>query len=389
MSDRDREIVTDTGEPADSPPASSDDVFEQDQPHAADAPEADEPVPRGASFTDADLRDIELPPVPDDAPVDDDIAAMYEEAARRRAVRETGAARRGRPWWPFAAAAAAGIAIVAGGSWWGVHGASDLVAARTPGIAVARAADYRSIVPTGAVAAVRKAATAAPAPAGAPEAVARYALAYPDAPSVSGAVFGSLKPTRKMVAITLDDGIPFDKRILDLFEANDVRCTTFVLGTFVRSRPDLVRRMSADGFEIANHTWDHTILTHLSEAEVRSELSRTQREISKITGNQAPYMRPPGGGYNDKVERIAASMGFRIVMWNRSLADTSSHATAEQLYVNGVRGVRSGDIILCHWGRPYTYEALARIVPELKRLGFEIVTISEMLADSGGPDSLK
>jgi peptidoglycan/xylan/chitin deacetylase (PgdA/CDA1 family) len=220
------------------------------------------------------------------------------------------------------------------------------------------------------------------------EAIAAYALPFPDAPAVEPTAIKSLKPAGRLVAITVDDGIPLDTRMLDVFEENGVHGTAFVLGTFAKSRPDLLQRMVAGGWEIANHSWDHKNLKSLSEAGLRSELDKTQQAISAVTGNQAPYLRPPGGAYDKRVQKIAGDMGYRIIMWNRSLADTSSSATAGQLYRNAVNGVQPGDIILCHWGRPHTYEAMRMILPELKRKGFTVVSISELIADSGGVEAL-
>jgi peptidoglycan/xylan/chitin deacetylase (PgdA/CDA1 family) len=298
------------------------------------------------------------------------------EARRRTRLRRT-----------LAGAAVAAVLLV-GGAAFGIAGARGAFRPSTPAVGVSRLAT-ESVMPTTAVSLAKVAGAKAVEPTGAPGAVGEYALKYPGAGAVAPVVIRSLKPKRKLIAITLDDGIPFDTRMLTLFEQNNVRCTTFVLGTFARSRPDLMKRLRKDGFEIANHTWDHSTLTKLSESGIRSQLSRTQAQISKTTGNQAPYMRPPGGAYNKTVTRIAGSMGFRVVMWNRSLADTSKSATVTQLYKNAVKGAKSGDIILCHWGRPHTYEAMKLIIPELKKQGFEIVTLSEMIADSGGPQALR
>jgi len=77
------------------------------------------------------------------------------------------------------------------------------------------------------------------------------------------------------------------------------------------------------------------------------------------------------------------------VLWSRSLADTSKSATVAQLYKNAVRGLQPGEIILCHWGRPQTYAALAKILPQLQREGFQIVTVSDLISDSGGLEALK
>lgn len=216
---------------------------------------------------------------------------------------------------------------------------------------------------------------------GAGDAVASAALPFPDPPALTPETITHARPRRKLVAITLDDGIPFNDKLLDLFEEHDVRATTFILGKFAVARPDLIRRLHESGFEIANHSFDHPFLTRLSDAKVRDQLTRTQKAISKITGNQAPYMRPPFGDTDARIKRIAGAMGYKVVLWNRTFADTSASATPEQLYKNVMDGLAPGDIILCHWGSEDTYQAMRRILPEMKRRGFTPVTLSELLAD--------
>jgi peptidoglycan/xylan/chitin deacetylase (PgdA/CDA1 family) len=218
-------------------------------------------------------------------------------------------------------------------------------------------------------------------------AVRAAALRYPNPPAIEPLTISQAHPRGKLVAITLDDGIPFDTKILDLLESRGVRATTFLLGQAVRAHPDLVKRLNKDGFEIANHTWDHKTLTALSDAQIRSEWSRTQAAISAITGNQAPYMRPPGGATNVHIRTLAASMGYHVVLWDKSFADTSRAATPQRLFHNVMDTLKPGDIILCHWGAgtthgEATYEALKLILPEMRRRGFTPVTLSEMLADS-------
>lgn len=355
-------------DPSDDLPAPPPDEAGAD---AAAAPEPDAAAPEAAA-PDVEREDAEPEAGPDAA------ARVAAGRAAREARRSGVVARRRR-----GAAVAGALALAT------VAALAALVLLR-PATPVSRLPRHQPTVARAATSlvAASHAASASVQPTGSADAVAAYALPYPGAPSVAPVVFRSLSPKHRYVAITLDDGIPFDTRILKLFEDSGVRCTTFVLGEFARSRPDLMRRLKADGFEIANHTWDHKDLARLSAAGVRRELSTTQRQISEVTGNQAPYLRPPGGGYDDAVVREAASMGYRTVLWSRSLADTSRSATVAQLYKNATVGIKPGDIILCHWGRPYTYEALKLIVPELQRQGFELVTISELVADSGGPVAL-
>ena len=218
-------------------------------------------------------------------------------------------------------------------------------------------------------------------------AVARAAVAYPGAPALSSTTpsLNHLHPKHKYIAITLDDGYAFQPKMLDLLQQYDAHCTTFLIGSWAASNKPILKRLNAAGFEIANHTWDHKTLTHLSSSQIESELSRTQRVISSVTGNQAPYLRPPGGGTNSSVKAVAAGMGYRIVMWDRSFGDSGRGATPEKLYNNAIvsaGGVKPGDIILCHWGSKMSYEAMKRVLPDLKAQGYEFVTISELVADS-------
>jgi peptidoglycan-N-acetylglucosamine deacetylase len=222
----------------------------------------------------------------------------------------------------------------------------------------------------------------APLPAGAlaesASAVKAAALPFPNTPAVTPETISRTSPSRRLVAITLDDGVPFDTRILGLLEAKNVRLTTFLTGLAVKAHPDLVRRLNKDGFEIANHTYDNKKLTDLTDAEIRDELKRTQDAISAITGNQAPYMRPPGGATNAHIQGIAASMGYRVVLWDKTFGDDTA-ATPDTIFHNVMDGLKPGDIVVGHWGGKNTYAALQLILPEMRKRGLTPVTVSELL----------
>ena len=222
-------------------------------------------------------------------------------------------------------------------------------------------------------------------PATGSNAVTLAAVRFPDAPAVRPSSVSQLKPRHKYVAITIDDGYGFQPEMLKLLQKYDARCTTFVLGSWAANNESTLKKLDAAGFEIANHTWDHKTLTKLDASQQRSELLRTQRVISAVTGNQAPYMRPPGGATNARVKSVSAELGYKQVMWNRTFADSSKHASPQNSYhwvMEYGGGVKPGDIILCHWGSKNTLAAMRRILPELKAQGFEFVTVSELIADS-------
>jgi peptidoglycan/xylan/chitin deacetylase (PgdA/CDA1 family) len=217
-------------------------------------------------------------------------------------------------------------------------------------------------------------------------AVAKAALPYPGAPAVAiQPSINQLKPRHKYIALTLDDGYNFQPDMLAFLKQHDVRCTTFLIGSWAASHKADVKLMRDAGFEIGNHSWTHPFLTRMSTSQIQSELSRTQKVISSVTGNQAPYLRPPFGDTNAHVKAAAAALGYRIVMWDRTFGDSGRGATPKKLYANVVTsngGVQPGDVILCHWGSKPSFEALKKIVPDLQAQGYQFVTISELVADS-------
>jgi peptidoglycan/xylan/chitin deacetylase (PgdA/CDA1 family) len=214
----------------------------------------------------------------------------------------------------------------------------------------------------------------------------KAAVPFPNAPSIGiKPSIGQLKPKHKYIALTIDDGYNFQPEMLALLKQYDVRCTTFLIGSWAASHKKEVKSMHDAGFEIANHSWSHPFLTKLSTSGIENELSRTQKVITSVTGNQAPYLRPPFGDTDSHVKAAAAGMGYRIIMWNRTFGDSGRGATPKKLYANVVTsngGVQPGDIILCHWGSKPSYQALKKILPDLQAQGFQFVTLSELIADS-------
>jgi peptidoglycan/xylan/chitin deacetylase (PgdA/CDA1 family) len=218
-------------------------------------------------------------------------------------------------------------------------------------------------------------------------AVRRAAVPFPGAPALPASTksINHLHPKHKYVAITLDDGYGFQPKMLDLLESYDAHCTTFLIGSWAANNKSILRRLNQDGFEIANHTWDHKALTKLSSAQIESELAKTQTVISSVTHNQAPYLRPPGGASNNHVRQVAADKGYRVIMWDRTFGDSGRGPTPAKLYDNAMvmgGGIKPGDIILCHWGSKISYQAMKRVLADLKAQGYQCVTISELIADS-------
>jgi peptidoglycan-N-acetylglucosamine deacetylase len=125
-------------------------------------------------------------------------------------------------------------------------------------------------------------------------------------------------PNPNQVALTYDDG-PNDaatEALLDVLAAHNARAPFFMIGKFVRQRPDIVRRVHAAGHLIGNHTETHPWLNRCSPDRVRDEMSRCQHALEDTLGVPVRYFRPPHGARRPAVFTVARDLELKVVQWN-------------------------------------------------------------------------
>jgi peptidoglycan/xylan/chitin deacetylase (PgdA/CDA1 family) len=183
------------------------------------------------------------------------------------------------------------------------------------------------------------------------------------------------------VALTFDDGpAAITSQFLDVLEREHVPATFFVLGNQVGGRADLLRRMLADGDMIGNHSYDHADLGAGGPAAA-SEISRTQEIVRQATGFTPCLFRPPYGSTSSSLVATAGAQQLTTVLWNVDPADWSDPGTGT-IESRVLEQVRPGSIIIDHDGggpRGQTLAALPNIIHELKRRGYKLVTVDELL----------
>ena len=133
------------------------------------------------------------------------------------------------------------------------------------------------------------------------------------------------------LALTYDDG-PNDgatMRLLELLARYEVRASFFLIGEFVRQRPELARAVVEAGHLVGNHTMTHPWLTWLPRERIDRELRETNAAIEDATGVRAAYFRPPHGARRPYVLRAARELGMTTVQWNVTAEDWKPFPAAE------------------------------------------------------------
>ncbi len=190
-----------------------------------------------------------------------------------------------------------------------------------------------------------------------------------------------INPKKKMVALTYDDGpyTPVTNQILDVLEEYNGRATFFVVGSRVSTYKDCIKREAKLGCEIGNHTYNHTILTSVSASTIKSEISKTNDAVKKITGQAPTIVRTPGGAVNSTVK---ANVKHPMFNWSVDTLDWKYRNSSS--VVSAIKNnVRDGSIVLMHDLYGSTGDATEQIVPWLVKNGYQLVTVSELMAVKG------
>ncbi|MFA4889807.1 MAG: polysaccharide deacetylase family protein [Candidatus Omnitrophota bacterium] len=195
---------------------------------------------------------------------------------------------------------------------------------------------------------------------------------------------------KKLVALTFDDG-PSPKwtpLVLAELKRAGVKATFFMLGDHVAKYPEVAKMVQEQGHEIANHSYSHHVLIYYKTEELDKELIDTQEAIQKATGVSVKYFRPPKAWLTSKEKKRVKELGYKIILWSLNSKDW---VTFDDKYIINfiIRNIRPGDIILFHdsggvfstegGDRSETVSTIFRLVERLREIGFEPVTITELL----------
>ena len=190
-----------------------------------------------------------------------------------------------------------------------------------------------------------------------------------------------IDPDKPMVALTYDDGplTSVTNSIVATLKSNGARATFFVVGSRVNSYKSSLKNAFNAGNEIANHTYNHYILTNYQTKTIQSQINQTNTAVKKITGKAPTLVRAPGGSINSTVK---SAVKYPLIQWNVDTLDWK-YRDADSV-INAVKSnTRDGSIILMHDLYESTAEATKTIVPWLKSQGYQMVTVTELLQIRG------
>jgi peptidoglycan/xylan/chitin deacetylase (PgdA/CDA1 family) len=197
---------------------------------------------------------------------------------------------------------------------------------------------------------------------------------------------------RDRVALTFDDGPnrSATPRVLDLLARHGAHGTFFTLAPNVDRSPEIVRRMVAEGHEVALHGDLHWPLFMVTPGLLRREVERSAESVARAAGIGARHYRPPFGFMVPSQARFVAGLGFRSVLGDVYPED-SHRPGVERIVGRVLARLAGGSILILHDGSPFgdvdrgqTVAALAEILGHMDRNGLRGVSVAELLDAAPG-----
>ena len=188
----------------------------------------------------------------------------------------------------------------------------------------------------------------------------------------------------KSFYLTFDDGpsVEYTSSLLDLLKENDVRATFFVVASFAKSNPSIIKRMKDEGHIIGLHSFEHRNALYQSRNYTKYDFKRSM-EIMNELGVEVKYFRPPLGHFNINTVFEIKKYNLKTVLWDVMAEDWEGNTTSKVIAKKLLERSKSGDIICLHDGRgkneapSRTIEALGIVLPIWKEKGYEFLTVGD------------
>ena len=192
----------------------------------------------------------------------------------------------------------------------------------------------------------------------------------------------SVKTDEKKISISFDAawGAEDFPKIMEILDKHNVKTTFFMTGEWVEKYPECVKILVEKGHDLGNHSASHPDMTKLTKEKQKEQILSVHNQVKELTGYEMELFRPPYGAYNNDVIRTCYEVGYFPIQWDVDSLDWKDYEP-ERIISNVCNhdSLGGGSIILCHNGAKYTAEALDAMLTNLKKQGYEIVPISELI----------
>lgn len=191
--------------------------------------------------------------------------------------------------------------------------------------------------------------------------------------------------SEKVIYLTFDAGYENGntEAILDALKKHNVSATFFMVGHYLESAPEIVKRMVQEGHTVGNHTYHHLDMSSISSKEsFRKEMDDVANLFEEITGTKlSMYYRPPQGKYSTENLKMAQEFGYHTFFWSLAYVDwyQDKQPTKEEAFNKLIGRIHPGAIVLLHSTSRTNAEILDELLTKWEELGYTFKTLEDLV----------
>lgn len=212
-------------------------------------------------------------------------------------------------------------------------------------------------------------------------------------PPTANATFDELKKfdayyaentKEKVLYLTFDAGYENGNTpaILDALKKHKVPATFFVVGNFLSTSPDLVKRMADEGHIVGNHTYHHLDMSKISSMETFSkEINDVENLYEEITGKKmTKFYRPPQGKYSETNLKMAKELGYKTFFWSLAYVDwyQDDQPTKEEAFDKLLGRIHPGAVVLLHSTSKTNADILDELLTKWEDMGYTFKSLDQL-----------
>ena len=217
-------------------------------------------------------------------------------------------------------------------------------------------------------------------------------------PPVANATFDELKQydayyaentEEKVIYLTFDCGYENGNTatIRDALKKHNAPATFFVVGNFVSTSPDLVKRMVKEGHIVGNHSYHHPDMSKISTMESFSkELQELEDLYTETTGKpMTKFYRPPQGKYSESNLKMAQELGYKTFVWILAYVDwyQDKQPTKEEAFSKLIGRIHPGAVVLLHSTSSTNAQILDELLTKWEEMGYTFQSLEQLVEKSG------
>lgn len=188
--------------------------------------------------------------------------------------------------------------------------------------------------------------------------------------------------SEKNLYLTFDEGYEngYTAAILDVLKKTETPAAFFVTGDYIKTEPELVKRMCDEGHIVGNHTKNHPSMPDKTDSECINEINSLNDMYKDLTGKEMKYIRPPMGEFSERTLSVSNDLGYKTVFWSFAYVDWKKDEIkgSDYAYNSVMPYLHDGAVILLHAVSKDNAEALERIITSAKEQGYSFKSLDEI-----------